>query len=354
MEERMKKFIAILTGILLMLAGCSNQADQEVSYTEQGMNAIENKSYDEALTNFESAANQKEDEQLVFRGKGIAYIGKGEYEPAIENLKLALKKATGKVTELEIDIAYYLALAQYKNSDREGAIQTYSNILAFDDKDARAYYLRGTVYLADGKIENAINDFNWAISCDTSDYDMYVNVFQNLNNKGYTAQGQECLTKALEIKDEKDDGLNKGMIYYYLGDTENALIQLNKAKDAGNKKALLYLGKVYQLLKDNETAVSYYEEYIANPENTEGLGTVYNTIGMCKLESGSFQEALTNFSTGIALGESESMQELLFNEIVAYEYLSDFTTAAQKMQEYLTLYPNDNTAKRECDFLKTR
>ncbi|MFA9378939.1 MAG: tetratricopeptide repeat protein [Lachnotalea sp.] len=350
----MKKFIAVILISLVMLVGCTDKSNQEVSYTDQGMSAIENKNYDEALTDFETAASQGEDEQLVFRGKGIAYIGKGEYETAIENLKFALKKSSGKVTDLEIDSSYYLALAQYKNSDREGAIKTYTNILSFDDKDAKGYYLRGTVYLADGDLTNATSDFDQAISCNPSDYDIYINIFNNLNNKGYTAEGQAYLNNALKIENTKDNGLNKGMIYYYLGDTDNALAQLTKAKDAGDNKALLYIGKVYQLLEDNDNAVSFYEEYITNSVNTEGLGVVYNIIGLCKMEAGSYEDALSDFSTGIALNESDSIQELLFNEVVAYENLSDFTTAAQKMEEYINLYPDDSIATREYEFLKTR
>lgn len=349
----MKKFLIILIMTIVTITGCG-KTNEEPSYTKQGMDAIDNKSYDEALTYFETAANKNEDAQLVFRGKGIAYIGKGDYEPAIENLKLALKKASGKVTNLELDTSFYLALAQYKNSDRVGAISTYTNILNFDDKDTSAYYLRGTVYLADGDLDKSIADFDKAISTNVDDYEMYINIFNNLNNKGYVEQGKGYLTKALEIKDSKDDGLKKGMIYYYLGDTENAMNFLNKSKDAGNQKALLYLGKVYQLLKDNDSAVTLYEEYIAGAKNTEGLGAVYNIIGMCKMDSGNYQEALTNFSAGIALNEGESIQELLFNEIVAYEYVSDFVTASQKMQEYTSLYPNDSLAQREYEFLKTR
>jgi tetratricopeptide (TPR) repeat protein len=354
MEEIMKRFTTILILSLVLLTGCGSKTSQEVSYTEQGMTSIESNSFDEALTTFETAAAKGEDEQLIYRGKGIAYIGKGEYETAIENLKLALKKSTGKVTDLEIDTSYYLALAQYKNSDRQGAIQTYTNILGFDDKDARGYYLRGTVYLADGNLDSAVGDFDNAIRCDANDYEMYINIYKNLINKGYETEGKGYLNKALELKDVKDDGLYKGIIYYYLGDTENATIQLTKAKDAGNKESTLYLGKVYQQLKDNATAMSLYEEYIANAKNSAGLGAVYNMIGMCKMEEANYQEALTNFTAGIALNEGDSIQELLFNEVVAYEYLTDFTTAAQKMEVYMSLYPNDSAAKREYDFLKTR
>ncbi|WP_099470029.1 tetratricopeptide repeat protein [Konateibacter massiliensis] len=348
----MKRWMTIFIIAACLLGGCA-KAGEETSYTEQGMTAIENKSYDEALTFFETAASKGEDEQLVFRGNGIAYIGKGEYETAIENLKIALKKASGKVTDLEIDTSYYLALAQYKNSDRAAAIQTYTNILAFDEKDSRAYYLRGTVYLADGDLDSATKDFNAAIDCDKNEYEMYINIFNNLNNKGYTEQGQSYLNKALEI-DSKDDGLKKGMIYYYLGDTENAMSSLTKAREAGNKEALLYLGKVYQQLSDNNSATALYEEYIAGAGGASGLGMVYNTLGMCKMESESYDEALTAFQAGIALNEGDSIQELLFNEIVAYEYLSDFAAASEKMEAYASLYPNDNTASREYEFLKTR
>ena len=43
-----------------------------------------------------------------------------------------------------------------------------------------------------------------------------------------------------------------------------------------------------------------------------------------------------------------------FNEIVAYEYMKDYKTAAALMSDYLKSYPDDAVAQREYQFLKTR
>ena len=48
------------------------------------------------------------------------------------------------------------------------------------------------------------------------------------------------------------------------------------------------------------------------------------------------------------------MQSLMFNEVVAYEYLLDFKKAASLMKEYLDRYPDDEAAQREYIFLSTR
>lgn len=465
-----------MLSLCVLAGGCNKETKQEkASYISMGMECIESSDYEEALNNFEAAAAAKEDEQLVSRGRGIAYIGLGEYETAIENLKLVLKKSSGKITSLELDTAYYLALAQYKNSDREGAIGTYSNILSFDGKDSRAYYLRGVVYLADGDLEKSKADFDNAVKNDENNYELYADIYKNLNDKGYETEGIEYLNKALALKDSKDNGLNKGMIYYYLGDTTNALTELSKAKAAGDIKANLYLGKVYELTGDIQSAVSLYEEYLASGEkvsvtvtennlqaeesistqkdtadsdeededssdktaeddnqaegeangtdetadksgadnkdeaadknetdskdkeedsndkdagnnasdssksdkeetdnktgntgtdknstttlmvsSVDDAGSVYNTIGLCRMEEGNYDEAISNFALGIAVNEGETVQELMFNEAVAYEYKGDFKTAKQKMKNYIAKYPNDNKAAREYEFLKSR
>lgn len=475
-----KKALILMLSLCVLAGGCNKETKQEkASYISMGMECIESSDYEEALNNFEAAAAAKEDEQLVSRGRGIAYIGLGEYETAIENLKLVLKKSSGKITSLELDTAYYLALAQYKNSDREGAIGTYSNILSFDGKDSRAYYLRGVVYLADGDLEKSKADFDNAVKNDENNYELYADIYKNLNDKGYETEGIEYLNKALALKDSKDNGLNKGMIYYYLGDTTNALTELSKAKSAGDIKANLYLGKVYELTGDIQSAVSLYEEYLAsgekvsvtvtenNPQAEESIstqkdtadsdkeadssdktaeddkqaegeakdkdetadksesdnkdeaadknetdskdkeedskdkveddkdagnnasdssksdkeetdnktgntgtdknstttlmvssvddaGSVYNTIGLCRMEEGNYDDAISNFALGIAVNEGETVQELMFNEAVAYEYKGDFKTAKQKMKNYIAKYPNDNKAAREYEFLKSR
>ena len=66
-----------------------------------------------------------------------------------------------------------------------------------------------------------------------------------------------------------------------------------------------------------------------------------------RMESGEYQSALTAFEEGLALEDSAYTQSLMFNEIVAYEFLTDFRKANVLIGEYLKLYPDDEQAKRE-------
>jgi len=48
------------------------------------------------------------------------------------------------------------------------------------------------------------------------------------------------------------------------------------------------------------------------------------------------------------------MQILAFNEIVTYEYMGEYKKAAVLLDSYLKMYPDDENAKREQQFLLTR
>ena len=72
------------------------------------------------------------------------------------------------------------------------------------------------------------------------------------------------------------------------------------------------------------------------------------------MDQGDYESALSAIQDGIALGDSESLQELLSYEIAVYEQMGDFATAKVKMESYLESYPDDESAAREYVFLKTR
>ena len=73
----------------------------------------------------------------------LLYTSSGDYEGALAAFDGALACCTGKITDLEIDICYYKAAAQYAAQDTEGALETYNAMIDYDGKNANAYYLRG-------------------------------------------------------------------------------------------------------------------------------------------------------------------------------------------------------------------
>ena len=67
-----------------------------------------------------------------------------------------------------------------------------------------------------------------------------------------------------------------------------------------------------------------------------------------------YEKALSYFEKGLDMKDSATLQSLSFNQAVAYEFLQEYDKARDLLQAYLNTYPDDEAAKREMEFLKTR
>ncbi len=318
---------------------------------DAGMSAIEALDYESALAYFEKALVEGEDEELLYRGQGIAYIGLTRYEEAVESLEKSLSYCNGMISSLQFDTNYYLAAAYYKNGDIDSALKVYDAILALRDDEKTAYYLRGTLELEQGNYEKADEDFRIAISLDTKDYNCLINIYRSLEKNGYKEAGIKYLEGTLATDGEDMPDYDKGRLYYYLQDYDNAKNCLEKARDTGSAEAILFLGRTYEALGDFNYASSVYASYLVqDPDNPQ----VQNQLGICKMQMNDYEAALAAFEAGLASEDKTCMQTLKYNEIAAYEKLCQFQKAAALMESYLQLYPDDEKAKREYEFLKTR
>ena len=72
------------------------------------------------------------------------------------------------------------------------------------------------------------------------------------------------------------------------------------------------------------------------------------------MEKGNYEAALEDIRQGLAMDNVTNQQELLSNQIIAYEYSGDFESAKKTMQAYIKEYKSDEEAVREYTFLKTR
>ena len=144
----------------------------------------------------------------------------------------------------------------------------------------------------------------------------------------------------------------KGRISYYLGDYENARTYLDKAKEESGYEAVLFLGKTHEELGDYNYAISVYNTFLN--DSGEDCPEILNQMGLCKMEMGDYEGALQAFQQAMQVEDNGMMQVLKMNEIVAYEKLGEYKQAAVLLGNYLKTYPDDETAKREYEFLKTR
>ena len=168
---------------------------------------------------------------------------------------------------------------------------------------------------------------------------------------GFGEEGKSYIQAFMDKrgKDLKDS--DRGIICYYLEDYENARKYLDPFVNGNDAELLLVLGQTYEKLGDMNYASVVYQTYLGSNEPD---AAIYNSLGICLMNQQKYNEALGAFESGIAMGASDYLQELRYNRIVANEYLGNFAQAKTMMGEYLQTYPDDQRAKKENDFLKTR
>lgn len=344
-----KWYITIAAALMTAaLSGCGRSGGENIN---AGMEMIAALEYDGALESFQAAREAKEDERLILRGEGLAYMGKTMYEEASQSFEQALACSNGKVVGLDYDINYYLATAYYKLGEKDKAAGVYDAITALKTDARDAYYLRGVIRAELGSLEAAREDFDRTIALNSKDYDRLIEIYNVLAANGFREVGQEYLQAAMDAGTKDMTNYEKGRICYYLEDYENARTYLEKARDESGYEAVLVLGKTYEILGDNNYAISVYNSYL---DSGEANPQVYNQLGLCKMNMGDYQGALNAFQAAMKIEDNGMMQTLKMNEIIAYEYLGEYRQAEVLMGSYLKTYPDDQMAQREHTFLKTR
>lgn len=346
-----KYYVPVLAAVVMamLLAGCGIKKKNE--NITAGIEQIKALEYDAALACFEAAREAGEDQRQLFRAEGLAYMGKTMYTEAAQAFESALASSNGRVDSMDIDINYYLATAYYKQGQPEEAIAIYDAITNYKGDERDAYYLRGVLYTEKENLEQAAADFDKTMELDNTDYDRLIEIYGVLDANGYREKGQEYLRTAMDAGTKGMTNFEKGRICYYLGDYENAKTYLEKARKESGYEAVLFLGRTYETLGDQNYAISVYNTFLdnggANPQ-------VLNQLGLCKMNIGDYEGALTAFQTAMTAEDSSMLQALKMNEIIAYEELGEFRKAAVLMDSYLKSYPDDQDAQREYIFLQSR
>ena len=346
---KQKSFAKLIIGCLtsLLLTGCN----ADPTALSQTFDAISAHDYATAVSLTDTATAGGGGDKAILRARGIALLAQGDHAKAADTFIQALRTSNGLVEQTDIDISYYLAVAQYKMGDLDNARSTMDAILALRPKDDGAYFMRGKIELAQSDKEAALSDFDRTVTLAPSNYDRYVGIYEELCARGYESEASSYLEKAMSAGSKLSD-YNKGVLEYYLGSYTEARTDLENAKKSGNSENLtLYLGRTYEALGDTTYAMTLYEDYLR--ENSSA-GRIYEQLSTCNLGKGDYDKALENIEAGLTLGNGEGDKGLKFNRVVAYEMLYDFDKAKKSMEEYLESYPDDEVALRENVFLSSR
>lgn len=120
------------------------------------------------------------------------------------------------------------------------------------------------------------------------------------------------------------------------------------------EEAYLGMGMAYYETKRYKESKEALEKGIS--EGLEPSGTIYGILGDCALILEDEKVALSYYSLALKDEElgGDVRQDVLWNQIVAYEKQKDYKSAKEKLKAYLKSYPEDEKAKKELEFFKTR
>ena len=296
--------------------------------------------------------SSKIEQQDQLKESAINSIGAGDYESALNSLNEALSLANGYVTDREIDICYYKGAMQYLLSDTAGAIETYSALIDYDNTNSYAYYLRGNLYLKEKELELALADYKKATKVSNNDYELYIEIYENLDASGYRDNGLEFLNLALEIEGNSAKQLLwRGRIYMILNQYEAATRVLSSSVEKGNKDANIYLAQAYKEAGDEEKSKEILNAF-AESSGSSASGLL--VLGDLYMEEKEYDKAFDTYEAALSLEDDTYHKQLLKNEIGALEYAGRYQEALDKANAYILEYPADTDVLREIVFLETR
>ena len=163
----------------------------------------------------------------------------------------------------------------------------------------------------------------------------------------------------------------QGIEFYNSGDYVAAIDAFDKALDASDGQVselqydiLKYRGECeirtgdYTAAKESYTAL--YE--LCDDKDKARIDEIYNELGALDkikeaadmLKSGSYTEAYDAFSEYAVLDGSMTGRAAVYNKAVCAEYLGNFVEAYELLSQYLDKYPDDEAAKKEAEFCRTR
>ena len=347
---RNKKIICLLAAGLgaLLLTGCGGE--NQKTY-EQANADLEEANYDYALNEYQACISAGYKLAQSYRGSGIVKLRTGDYQGAIDDLTNELNdEKTGKSDRK--DLLEYRAAAELKAELYDQAMADCQTLAEDYSLNANDYYLTGCVALAMDSYDEASSNFSEAYGSDST-YEMAIQIYEAYLGQDMEADGTRYLEAALKTEAKTaDDYCERGKVYYYMDDYENARTELTTAADKGSTEATLILGMVYMAQGDTSNARSFYQQYIDADGDDPAKG--YNGLALCDISDGDYDSALQNISQGLGDATSDEMRDLLFNEIVVYEKKLDLSTALSKAQEYVQTFKDDDAAAKELTFLQSR
>ena len=229
-----------------------------------------------AIEGYSKAIESGVHDKVIYKNRGIAYIGIEDYAKAIEDLT--------KVIELGLkdkDIYRNRGFAYASINDYTKAIEDFTKVIEFDETNKDGYENRGVAYLRINDYTKAIEDFTKVIELDENNTEAYYS----------------C-----------------GYAYACIGNYQKAIKDYTNAidLDASNKGAYADRGCAYACIENYPKAIEDFTKAIELDVNNR---VVYRNRGLAYLYKGDYPEAIDDFKEVIKLNKNTGDNDYILNKI---------------------------------------
>lgn len=269
---------------------------------------LDMKKYNEALTEYASAAEVYHDSPSLFYNRGLCYEGKKMKVQAAENFEKALELQEGYRDACEKLADYYREKYenQYRRADFDTAIAYISRQIAVTEN---CYYLvhRGLIYMNAMELDEAIRDFEKALTYVPEDWAAYNNLGCCYKYLGRFEEAVKYFEKAVEYMEDSKSLLP----YSNMADCYEALGDYRKAIECYEKDLKLFpeytsfwkeIGQLYAYLGEYEKAEEAYG-------HTTKMDDYYSRMGDLWFYQGNEKKALRFYKTGIENAAADKKAE---------------------------------------------
>ena len=234
-----------------------------------------------------------------------------------------------------------LALYGAVNSQMENnnfALKLLSKAIESGSIDSDTFNNRGVVLKRLGRLEEALSDFNRALSIDPNNAFALNNSGQILKERGDLSQALKNFNLAISLnKNYADAYNNRGKTLFLQGKVEDALMNYKEAilLKPDLEDGYYNLGTALAKLKHFVHAIKAFDRAI---ELKSDYTQAYNNRGVVFKELRRFDEALVDFDKAISLDSSYA--DALNNRGITYRELGRFDESIKDLDKAISLKPD--------------
>ncbi len=327
--------------VLLILAGwfavssyTNYQSGKLAEHLRQGSDYLEQKKYDDALSEFDRAVNADSNSAEAYKGRADAYHFTGKNEKAIADYTEAISLGLNSA-----EIYRRRGFDQKSVLNFDKAIADYGEAIKLDMNDGESYAGRCQTYLDNRQFDLALTDCNKAVELNSEDANAFVsrgNIYLSKNENDLAIAD---FNKSLSLQKENAAAyLGRGNAFYNKENYGKALDDFTETirLDSQNPAAYGLRGLIYQKTNRDDKAIADFNEAIRiNPE----FSLLYASRGKSFLNQKKYDEAIADYTNAVKFNNSGSAADFYFERGVAYLKKDELEKAVGDFTEVINLDP---------------